>query len=803
MLKQYHKRELKKAIAEKLSQNFGTSINNADKNKIYNACALYIQDELKKIMLENEKNNGKKRKVHYICMEFLLGRSLKNHAYNLGMLDELEEAINELGYDIKDIFCVEKDAGIGYASIGQLAACYGDAISTIGINGVAYTIRYENGNFIQKIENGEQIELKDPWLETGSVWQQPDFESAQTIHIGGHIEENWEYNHLNIYYRDDIPVIAVPYDIYISGYKSDCVTKLRLWQAESPLTVDLNSENHDFILNKIECARAISHSLYSDNSTPEDKLNRLKQQYFLVSATVQDICSKHKKIYGTLENFAEKNVLHLNDTAPTMAIPELMRILLDEEKMSWNVAWNITTQSIAYTNHSMTNENSEFWSIQIMQNCVPRIMMIINEIDRRFCEMLYNYYPNEPEKINKIRIISNNYVCMANLAVVGSFSVNGVSDMHEKVLKTQIFPELYAIYPSKFRQVANGISIRRWLCQANSELTHLIKSKIGDGFITHPSELHVLAGLGNDKTLLEDIANVKLKNKKRLAEYIHETTGINVDINTMFDTYCKHIKFSNRHIMFLMHIITIYNKIKRKKEPLIVPRTFIMCAKAMPNQKLEKKIIKLTHSIAQMINNDNEVNKFIKVVFLENYNVSLAEIIVPATDLSEQISITGSKSSSTGNMKFMMNGAITIGTWDSTNIEIKKAVGCENIFLFGTQPNQAFTDRLRPQDSNYELYPEFKLAVETIKKGFNDGVNYNDVLNNALKNNTETDYFKIEREFASYCRAQERASQMYLRQQNWNYMSLINIANSGRFASDRSVAEYAQNIWRVPSKFLL
>ena len=800
MAKQYRKNEIKKEIVKKLDQHFGKQLANASEEQIYYACAWYVQNELYDFMLQTDREQKAKRKVHFLCMEFLLGKSLRNHAYNLGMLDSLEEALDELGYQSEKIFGVEKDCGLGASSLGGLAACYGDAVATIGVAGIGYTIRYEKGNFIQKIENGEQIELPDPWLETGSVWQIPRFNDARVVHIGGQIQEIWQNDGLHIAYKDDIPVIAIPHDVIISGYNTEHTATLRLWQATSPLEPDTNARDYLEVLQKVAAAQSISKVLYPDDSTDEGKIQRLRQQYFLVSATVQDICAKHKEIYGTLDNFAEKNVLHLNDTQPVLAIPELMRILLDEENMSWEFAWNVTTQSIAYTNHTMRQVGLEFWSVNMLESCAPRIMSIINEINHRYACMLKDYYPDDAGKVDKMLVVCNGYVNMANLAIIGSFSVNGVSALHEEMLKTRIFPELYAIYPARFKQITNGVSIRRWLCQANPELAEFVSSKIGEGFITHPSELHVLSGLGRDKTLLDTIGRIKLNNKKRLAKYIFDTTGLQIDVNTMFDIYCEYVHLHKRHLMYLMHIITIYNKIKKHEEPLLVPRTFIMCARAMPGHSIEKKIIRLANAIGNMINNDQEVNKFIKFVFLENYNVSLSEIVIPAAELAEQISLTGSEASGTNNMRFMMNGAIIIGTWDGANIEIEKTVGRENILLFGTQSSEAFTGRVRP-DNDDMLCTELKYAIERIREGFEDGVDYTDVINTMFKNGDEADHYCIARDFASYCRTQERASQMYLRQQNWNYMSLMNIANSGRFAADRSVAEYAQNIWRVPSKF--
>lgn len=800
MLRQYRKREIKKEISKRLGQHFGIELDKANKEQIYHVCASYVQTQLGELMIESDKKHNKERKVHFICMDFLLGRSLKNHAYNLGMLEELEQALEELGYEPNDIFDVEDDSGLGEGTVGRLAACYGDAAATIGVAGTGYTIRYEKGNFVQKIVNGEQIELEDNWIKTGAVWQTPQFSDARIVHIGGQVEQVWKENGLNIVYKNEYPIVAIPHDMVISGYHTSNCVRLRLWQATSPITPDENDKDYLNNLQKVALAESISKVLYTDISTYEGKAQRLRQQYFLVSATVQDICAKHKQIYGTLENFAQKNVLHLNDTQSAMAVPELMRILLDEEKLSWELAFNITIQSIAYTNHIMRTERDEYWPVDMVRAFMPRIMMLIDEINRRHVNTLMAYYPNNQSKITNMQIVRDGYVFMANLAIIGSFSVNGVSTLHKDMMETRAFPELYMVYPARFRQIVNGVSVRRWLCQANPDLTELITSKIGDGFIKNPSELHVLSGFLKDEKLLDSLAEVKLKNKKRLAEYIFENTGISVDVNTMFDVHCKQVHLHKRHLLYLMHIMTLYYKIKNKQERLMVPRTFIICAKAMPANKIGKKIIRLIHSIQKMVNNDPAVNELLKVVFIENYNVSVAEIVIPAAELSEQLSVTGSEASGTSNMKLMMNGAVTIGTWDGANIEIEKAVGRENIFLFGTQPSQSFTGKVLPEDYD-NISPRLKQVLEHIQKGFGDGIDYNDVLDAMFKSNGEIDYYRIAHDYESYCRTHERASQMYLRKQNWNCISLINIANSGRFSADRSVAEYAKNIWRVPSEF--
>ena len=559
-------------------------------------------------------------------------------------------------------------------------------------------------------------------------------------------------------------------------------------------------------LEKHALAETISMVLYPEDNHREGQSLRLKQQYFLVSATLQDICAKHKAKYGTLENFAHKHVLHINDTHPTLVIPELMRILMDENDMSWEQAWNITSQSVAYTNHTVMPEALECWPVSLVQELMPRVMQIIYEINERFCKELWNYFPNDFQKISKLAIVADDTVRMAHLAIAGSFSINGVSALHSEILKERVFTDFYKIYSSKFCNVTNGIAHRRWLCEANPELAELIESKIGTGYRTHPSELQVLNNYADDKELLDKLGEIKRHNKQRLADYIKAHNGIEVNMDSIFDVQVKRLHEYKRQMLNILHIISLYHKLKDNPDMDFVPRTFIFGSKAAPGYAVAKKTIQLINSISKMIDNDPAVRDKLKVVFLEDYKVSLAEIIMPAAEVSEQISIAGKEASGTGNMKFMMNGALTIGTMDGANVEICEAVGKENIFIFGMETPEA--EALAASGSYepmviYQNDPVIRRVLDQMIHGFGDGVDYTDIANLLLHggNGGPADRYMSLKDFASYAAAQERVSEVYRDQDQWNRMALINIANSGRFAADRSIAEYAQNIWRVKTNF--
>ncbi len=810
---QYTKATIKEAIAGKLKRHFGREVEDASPEQVYEACALVVRDALTDNMIktQNEVEKFGERQVHYLCMEFLVGRSLRNNAYNLGMLDALSAALKEMGYEMADIFEKEDDPGLGNGGLGRLAACYMDGMATTGVRGTGYSIRYAHGIFKQQIEDGQQVELPDSWLESGNVWQIPVLDDTREVKIGGTLDTHFdEYGKFIVEYKDYTPVLAVPYDMPISGYDTDNVATLRLWEAKSPIALDMKLFSSGEYLKAVEkhaMAETISMVLYPEDNHREGQSLRLKQQYFLVSATLQDICAKHKARYGTLRNFARRHVLHINDTHPTLVIPELMRILMDEEGLGWDVAWNITSQAVAYTNHTVMPEALECWPVSLMNELMPRIMQIIYEINERFCKSLWDYYPNNYQKISQLAIVSNNVVRMAHLAIAGSFSINGVSALHSEILKDRVFNDFYHIFPARFRNVTNGIAHRRWLCEANPELAALIESRIGIGYRTHPQELRVLASMGYDKELLKRLAEIKNDNKARLAQYIKEHNKIEVNMDSIFDVQVKRLHEYKRQILNILHIIGLYHKLKSNPSMPFVPRTFIFGSKAAPGYEVAKKTIRLIHSIANMINNDPDIGDKLKVVFIQDYKVSLAEMIMPAAELSEQISIAGKEASGTGNMKFMMNGALTIGTMDGANVEICEAVGPENIFIFGMETPEA--EALSASGSYnplliYETNPMLKDVMDHMIKGFGDGVDYTDIANLLLHGGpgVPADKYMSFKDFDSYAHAQLKVSETYRNKDKWNLMSLMNIANSGRFAADRSVTEYAQNIWRVKTTSL-
>ena len=692
---QYTKTALKEAIAGKLQRHFACEVEDATKDQVYEACALVVRDALTEHMIEtqNEVERDGERQVHYLCMEFLVGRSLRNNAYNLGMLDALTAALKDIGFEMADIFEEEADPGLGNGGLGRLAACYMDGMATDGVRGTGYSIRYEHGIFKQKIVEGQQVELPDSWLSTGEVWQIPAMDETREVKIGGTVDTYFDDNgKLVVNYHDYTPVLAVPYDMPISGYGTNNIARLRLWKAQSPIALDMklfSSGEYLKALEKHALAETISMVLYPEDNHREGQSLRLKQQYFLVSATLQDICAKHKAKYGTLENFAHKHVLHINDTHPTLVIPELMRILMDENDMSWEQAWNITSQSVAYTNHTVMPEALECWPVSLVQELMPRVMQIIYEINERFCKELWNYFPNDFQKISKLAIVADDTVRMAHLAIAGSFSINGVSALHSEILKERVFTDFYKIYSSKFCNVTNGIAHRRWLCEANPELAELIESKIGTGYRTHPSELQVLNNYADDKELLNKLGEIKRHNKQRLADYIKEHNGIDVDPRSIFDVQVKRLHEYKRQLMNILHVMYLYNQLKDNPNMDIVPRTFIFGAKAAAGYTRAKLTIKLINAVADVINNDRSINGKIKVVFIEDYCVSNAEMIFAAADVSEQISTASKEASGTGNMKFMLNGALTIGTMDGANVEMAEEVGAENMFIFGASSDES------------------------------------------------------------------------------------------------------------------
>ncbi|MFI3312248.1 MAG: glycogen/starch/alpha-glucan phosphorylase [Eubacteriales bacterium] len=808
----FTKAEIKKAITGKLTRHYGVEIDNASEEQVFKACALVVRDVLgdRMMKIQNDVDGKNPRQVHYLSIEFLLGRSLEINCLNLKMLDQMRAALTDLGVDADHIFKTEPDPGLGNGGLGRLAACFMDSMASTDVVANGYTIRYAQGLFKQKIVDGHQVELPDTWLDRGDIWMIPAANEAKEVRFGGTVSEEMIDGRMQPVYHDYTTVLAVPYDLPMSGYDTQNIARLRLWESKSPVALDMSLFSQGKYLHALEeqaMAEVISMVLYPENNHLEGQALRLKQQYFLVSATIQDITQKHKAKYGTLKNFAIKNVFQINDTHPALAILELMRILMDEEGYGWDMAWGITGQSFAYTNHTVLPEALECWSVDLMRSIVPRLLSIVVEINRRFCKQVMDRFPDDEAKVQKLSIISHNFVKMANLSIVSSFSVNGVSALHSEILKDDLFHDFYDMYPARFRNVTNGIAHRRWMCLANEELSDFVTELIGKGFKTCPSELMVLKKFADDKQVLDKLFEIKHHNKERLAAYIKEHNGITVNTDSIFDVQVKRIHEYKRQMLNALHIVYLYQRLLEDPTFDMQPHTFVFGAKAAPGYYTAKRIINLLNSLAYEINSNPKIGDKLKVVFIEDYNVSKAEIIIPACEISEQISTAGQEASGTGNMKFMLNGAITLGTLDGANVEIAEAVGEENIFIFGKtteEVNHILSNGLYNTTELYNSVPAIQMVLKKLNAGFTDGKSYGDLVNILMNGSSgHGDKYLVLGDFVNYINAHERANTLYGHQDNWQCCSLMNIASSGRFAADRAISDYAHNIWKVPVKFTM
>ena len=683
------KNSFKRDYNNKFVQLHGKELKEGNNQQKYEALGSLVRDYVISTWMDtnNRYNQTGEKQVYYFSMEFLLGRLLGDFLLNLGIRDICREALSELDIDLEEIENLEHDQGLGNGGLGRLAACFLDSMASLNIAGHGCGIRYKYGFFEQKIVDCQQVEASDNWLREGNVWEIKKQDKAEIVKFGGSIISDYVNGKLTFTHVNYEPVLAVPYDTPIVGYENEVVNTLRLWSAE-PVSneFDFSSFSRGDFLKAISyknSVEAISLVLYPEDSFYEGKMLRLKQQYFFVSAGIQSIVRHYKKHKGDIKLLDEKIAIHINDTHPTLAIPELMRILLDEEGLSWENAWRITQNTISYTNHTILAEALEKWPVDMFKSLLPRIYMIIEEINRRYCEELWNKYLGQWDKISRMAIIGDGYVRMANLAIVGSHSVNGVAKLHTEILKKREMSDFYYLYPSKFNNKTNGITHRRWLIRSNPKLTKLLVDTIGDSFIKHPTDLENFKNYLDDPGVLEKLGQIKKDNKERLAQEIYKSNGIVIDTNSIFDVQIKRIHAYKRQTLNCLRIMDLYNKLIENPNLDIIPRTFIFAGKAAPGYYLAKNIIELICRVAETVNNDPQVNDKIKVVMLENYQVSLAEKIIPATDLSEQISTTTKEASGTSNMKFMMNGAITIATLDGANIEIKDEVGEDNIVIFG------------------------------------------------------------------------------------------------------------------------
>lgn len=800
------KASLKEALVSKLSRYYGTTPKEATKDQLYKALLLTIKDILshKRTEFKKNVNNQQGKKVYYLCMEFLIGKSLRNNLMNLDIEPMISDIVSEMGYNLTDLYECEQDPGLGNGGLGRLAACYMDALTSQNYSATGFSLLYEYGLFTQRILDGDQIEAPDNWMPSGEPWLVPRTDKTCTVRFGGHISEEWKNGRCEITHTDYTEVQAVPYDIMISGADCEAVNSLRLWKARNihnGFNMALFSQG-DYIRAMEEANRAeiITKVLYPADDHEGGKLLRLSQQYFLVCASLQSIVADHLRTYGSLDNFSDKVAIHINDTHPALVVPELMRILIDTYSYSWEDAWKVVTETVSYTNHTVMPEALETWSEDLFRFRLPRIYQIVQEINRRFCADLWNRYPGDWTRITNMSVISHGKVKMANLSVVGSHAVNGVSKLHSDILTKTIFHDFYVDTPGKFTNVTNGIAYRRWLCYANPGLASLLDETIGTAYRKDASRLEDFLAYSDDAAVLARLDAIKRENKVRFSNYIARRSGIAVDPDSLFDVQIKRMHEYKRQLLNALHIISLYVALKQDPDKEVVPRTFIFGAKAAAGYYLAKKIIKLICKIGADIAKNPKIAGKLRVVFPEDYNVSLAEMLIPAADVSEQISLAGKEASGTSNMKFMTNGALTIGTLDGANVEIAEAVGADNIYIFGlTTPEvEDLWKRGYHAGDYYAKDGLLQQAVDALKEGF-DGVTFEDMYNYLLFGaGGISDPYMCLADFEPYLAAHEALEKDYRDRTAWCRKSLVNIAKSGIFSADRSVREYAENIWHIP-----
>lgn len=796
--------EAKELIKGKLSRYFGVAPSEARKEQIYKAVVMSIRD----IMLEKRHNfhlktkATKSKRVYYLCMEFLMGRSLKNSVFNLGLKDTFADALKEYDTTLEELYELEPDAGLGNGGLGRLAACFLDGLATCDYPAMGFSIRYDYGLFKQKIVDGWQTELPDVWLPGGEVWLTQRSDKIFTVKFDGYVEEKWTEHGLETIYRNPKEIQAVAYDMMVSGYDSQAVSVLRLWKARSVQNFDMklfSQGDYAAVMQEDNEAELISKVLYPADNHVEGKSLRLKQQYFLVSASLQNILADHKRRYGSLTLLPKMAAIHLNDTHPALAIPELMRLLIDENGMSWEEAWNITTSVCAYTNHTVLAEALETWPEDLIARRLPRIYMILKEINRRFCEDLWKRFPGDWDKISRMSIMSYNIVKMANLSVYGSHHVNGVSELHSEIIKESIFKDFYDYTPEKFTNVTNGIAHRRWLNQSNPELCELLTECIGEGYAKDASKLAGFKKYENDDSVLKRLEEIKMIKKQQFAEFAKKKQGVIINPNTIFDVQAKRLHEYKRQLLNVLHIITDYVALKENPDLPMPPKTYIFAAKAAAGYYMAKKIIKLICYLAEDIRKNPKISEKLNVVYMEDYNVTMSEYLMPASEISEQISLAGKEASGTGNMKFMINGALTIGTLDGANVEMSEKVGLDNIYIFGLKANEVSEIWRNGYSASvyYNNDPMLRKIVEALIIGFN-GESFADIANYLLTGTPIADPYMCMADYQSYLATQNELSNLYVNdKRTWNQKSLRNIAAAGYFSADRSVTEYAEKIWNL------
>ncbi len=806
---------IKDEIVGKLSRHFGRTLEDATPMHIYKAAALTVRDTIVErwTAYRREQRKIQNKELFYLSFEFLMGRALGNNLLNIGLTEDYEAVLQSMGCSLAEISAQEKDAGLGNGGLGRLAACFIDSLTTLDLPAFGCSIRYEYGLFRQKIVDGEQVEMYDEWLKDGDVWEIARPEEQQIVHFGGKVNMiAGADGKMHPEYVGSPDVIGIPYDMPIAGYNAKIVNTLRLWSAKAK--TDTVSEFDTFsTLGPVQAsikaseeqamAEAISKVLYPEDSNQEGKELRLRQQYFLVSCTIQWIISRYKRHHGPdVSRLADYIAIHINDTHPAIAIPELMRVLMDQEGMGWDQAWEICQKVFAYTNHTILSEALEKWPQELVQRMLPRIWMILEEMNRRLIENLIVAYGYDWGKINYMSIIAYNYVNMANLCLACCHKVNGVSKLHTDILEKEVFNDYYRLSPDKFTAITNGITYRRWLRLANPQLSELITETIGEGWEKNPELLDKLTPYADDAEFRKKFQAVKLEKKKELAAYIKEHNGIDVDPNSIFDVHVKRLHEYKRQLLNILHIMYLYDKLKKNPDMDIVPHTFIFGAKAARAYKRAKLIIKLINDVANVVNNDPDIKGKIKVVFIENYGVSLAQMIIPAAEISEQISTAGLEASGTGNMKFMANGALTCGTMDGANVEMSECVGKENMFIFGMTSDEVAKAKRFESASSQEIYaanPEIRKVLDLLINGTFNSENYYYDLYQSLVfgDRSVSDTYMVVRDFESYAEVHRRIDREYRDVDTWNKKAILNVAKSGFFSSDRTINEYNDKIWHL------
>ena len=809
--KQFDKEKFKKELSDNVKVLFRKTIKEADEQQIFQAVCYTVKDSIIEKWMETQRAYDKEdpKTVYYLSMEFLMGRALGNNLINLCEYDGVKQALRELDIDINVVEDQEPDAALGNGGLGRLAACFLDSLATLGYSAYGCGIRYKYGMFKQKIKDGYQLEIPDDWLRDGNPFELRRREYKKEVKFGGYVRVETDSSGRNHFIQDGYQsVMAVPYDMPIVGYGNGIVNTLRIWDAEPVECFQLDSFDKGDYRKAVEqdnLARNIVEVLYPNDNHYAGKERRLKQQYFFISASVQEAVEKYMRKHDDVRNFAEKNVFQLNDTHPTVAIPELMRILMDDYYLTWDEAWAVTTKTCAYTNHTIMSEALEKWPIELFSRLLPRVYQIVEEINRRFCEEISARYPGDQDKIRKMAIIYDGQIRMAYLAICAGFSVNGVAKLHTEILEKQELRDFFDMMPQKFNNKTNGITQRRFLLHANPLLADWVTAHVGPDWITDLSKIKGIEVYADDKKAQSEFMNIKFQNKERLAKYILKHNGIEIDPRSIFDVQVKRLHEYKRQLLNILHVMYLYNKIKEHPEMEFTPRTFIFGAKAAAGYRTAKLTIKLINSVANVINNDNSIEGKIKVVFIEDYRVSNAEIIFAAADVSEQISTASKEASGTGNMKFMLNGALTIGTMDGANVEMAHEVGEDNMFIFGLSADEVINFENNGGYSPMDIFnsdQDVRNVLMQLINGFyskNDPDLFRDLYNSLLntQSTSKADTYFILKDFRSYAEAQERVEKAYRDETSWARKAILNVAASGKFSSDRTIQEYVDDIWHL------